>query len=65
VERRQLNPALTVRDPHDGDVSSDAVQPDELIHPFTLDCCLAPSSSRPSSTKNAMAAARSSTTTPA
>ena len=27
--------------PHDGDVRSDAVQPDELVHPFTLDCCLA------------------------
>lgn len=26
---------------HDGDVRSDAVQPDELVHPFTLDCCLA------------------------
>jgi hypothetical protein len=27
--------------PHDGDVRSDAVQPDELVHPFTLDGCLA------------------------
>ena len=32
---------MAVRGPHDGDVRSDAVQPDELVHPFTLDCCLA------------------------
>jgi dihydrofolate reductase len=32
---------VTVRGPHDGDVRSDAVQPDELVDPFTLDCCLA------------------------
>jgi hypothetical protein len=41
VEHRQLDPAVAVRGPHDGDVRSDAVQPDELVHPFTLDCCLA------------------------
>lgn len=41
MERRQLNAAVAVRGPHDGDVRSDAVQPDELVHPFTLDCCLA------------------------
>ena len=41
MERRQLDPAVAVRGPHDGDVRSDAVQPDELVHPFTLDCCLA------------------------
>jgi len=41
VERRQLDPAVAVRGPHDGEVRSDAVQPDELVHPFTLDCCLA------------------------
>ena len=32
---------MAVRGPHDGDVCSDAVQPDEVVHPFTLDCCLA------------------------
>src|SRR4029453_15056501 len=41
VERRQLDPAVAVRGPHAGDVPPDAVQPDELVHPFTLDCCLA------------------------
>ncbi len=32
---------MAVRRSHDGDVRSDAVQPDERTHPFTLDCCLA------------------------
>ena len=32
---------MAVRCPHDGDVRSDAVQPGKLVHPFTLDCCLA------------------------
>jgi hypothetical protein len=37
----KLDPAVAVQSPHDGDVGSNAVQPEELIHPFTLDCCLA------------------------
>ena len=41
VERRQLDPAVAVRGPQEGDVRSDAVQPDELVHPFALDGCLA------------------------
>nr|WP_251041416.1 hypothetical protein [Arthrobacter sp. ISL-30] len=41
MERRQLDAAAAVRGPHDGDIRSDAVQPDELVHPFILDCCLA------------------------
>jgi hypothetical protein len=31
MERRQLDPAVAVRGPHNGDVRSDAVQPDELV----------------------------------
>ncbi len=41
VERRQLDPAVAVRGPHEGEVRADAVQPDELVHPLTLDRCLA------------------------
>ncbi|MFD3590772.1 hypothetical protein [Streptomyces sp. NPDC058683] len=41
MERRQLDPAVAVRCPYDGDVRSDAVQPDELVHPLALDGCLA------------------------
>jgi hypothetical protein len=41
VERRQLDPAVAVRGPDEGEVCSDAVQPDELVYPFTFDCCLA------------------------
>lgn len=41
MERRQLDPALAVRGPHDSNVRSHALQPDELIHPGTLDRGLA------------------------
>jgi len=34
-------PAVAVRSLHDGEVHSDAVQPDEPVHPLTRDCCLA------------------------
>ena len=32
---------MAVRGPQEGDVRPDAVQPDELVHPFTLDRRLA------------------------
>ena len=41
VEGRQLDSAVAVGGPHDGEVGSDAVQADELVHPFTLDGGLA------------------------
>src|SRR4030081_292029 len=41
VELRQLNPAVAVRGPHQGDVGTDAAQPDDAVHPTPLDRCLA------------------------
>src|SRR5437762_4029940 len=41
VELRQLNPAVAVRGPHHGDVGTDAVQPDDAVHPTPLDRRLA------------------------
>lgn len=32
---------MAVRGPHDGHVRSEAVEPDEPVHPVTLDCRLA------------------------
>src|SRR6195256_1516283 len=37
VEPRQLNPAVAVRGPHHGDVGTDVVEPDGLVHPRPLD----------------------------
>src|SRR4029079_19506558 len=37
VERRQLASAVAVGCPHEGDVGSDAVEPDELVREFALD----------------------------
>src|SRR5215218_5337967 len=36
VELRQLNPAVAVRGPHHGDVGTDVVEPDGLVHPRPL-----------------------------
>src|SRR5205823_6294448 len=36
VELRQLNPAVAVRGPHHGDVGTNVVEPDDLIHPGPL-----------------------------
>src|SRR6195256_6931616 len=41
VELRQLNPAVAVRGPHQGDVGTDAVEPDDAVHPTSLDRRLA------------------------
>src|SRR5438067_12621374 len=41
VELPQLNPAVAVRGPQRGDVGTDAVEPDDAVHPTPLDCCLA------------------------
>ena len=41
VELRQLNPAVAVRGPHHCDVDSDAVEPDDAVHPTSLDRRLA------------------------
>jgi hypothetical protein len=61
VEFRQFNPAVSVRGPHRGDVGTDVVEPDDLIHPRALDPGLA-FQLHTESTKNALAASRSSTT---
>src|SRR5207237_273466 len=37
VELRQLNPAVAVRGAHHGDVGTDVLEPDGLIHPRPLD----------------------------
>ena len=41
VELRQLDPAVAVRSPHHGDVGTDVVEPDGLVHPRPLDRRLA------------------------
>jgi hypothetical protein len=41
VELRQLDPAVAVRGAHHGDVATDAVEPDDLVHPTPLDRRLA------------------------
>src|ERR671922_2154869 len=41
VELRQLNPAVPVRGPPHGDVSTDVVEPDGAVHPRPLDLRLA------------------------
>jgi hypothetical protein len=41
VEHRQLKPAVAVRSPHHCDVDSDIVEPDDAVHPLSLDCRLA------------------------
>src|SRR5437763_2591702 len=41
VELPQLNPAVAVRGPHHGDVGTDAVEPDDAVHPTPLDRHLA------------------------
>src|SRR5918992_3639558 len=41
VELRQLNPALSVRGPHHGDVGTDVVEPDGAVHRRPLDLRLA------------------------
>src|SRR3954449_6743296 len=41
VEPRQLDPAVAVRRSHHGDVSTDVVEPDGLVHPRPLDRRLA------------------------
>ena len=37
VELRQLDPAVAVRGLHHCDVDSDVVEPDDAVHPLTLD----------------------------
>jgi hypothetical protein len=41
VELRQLKPAVAVRGPHHCDVDSDVVEPDDTVHPTSLDWRLA------------------------
>jgi hypothetical protein len=41
VELRQLKSAMAVRGPHHCDVDSDAVEPDDAVHPTSLDWHLA------------------------
>src|SRR5207244_4157666 len=41
VELRQLKPAVAVRGPHHWDVDSDAVEPDDAVHPTSLNRRLA------------------------
>jgi hypothetical protein len=41
VEPRQLDPAVAVRGSHHGDVGTDVVEPDGLVHPRPLDRRLA------------------------
>src|SRR5215216_8195618 len=41
MELRQLKPAVAVRGPHHRDVDSDAVEPDDTVHPTSLDRRLA------------------------
>src|SRR4051794_1097889 len=41
VELRQLNPAVAVRGPHHRDVGTDVVEPDDAVHPTSLDRGLA------------------------
>src|SRR5919204_3722704 len=38
---RQLKPAVAVRGPHHCDVDSDSVEPDDAVHPTSLDWHLA------------------------
>src|SRR5215216_5745568 len=61
VELRQLNSAVAVRGPHHGDVGTTSLSPTtrSTQRPSTG---ASPSSSMPSSAKNALAASRSSTT---
>jgi hypothetical protein len=63
VEFHQLKPAVAVRVPHHCDVDSDAVEPDDAVRPTPLDCRLA-LQLQTNFDKEAIAAARSSTTTP-
>ena len=41
LELRQLEPAVAVRGPQHGDVASDAVEPDDAVHQWSLDRRLA------------------------
>src|SRR5437588_104881 len=41
VELRQLKPAVAVRGPHQGDVGTDVLEPDDAVHPTPLDRRLA------------------------
>jgi hypothetical protein len=41
AELRQLQPAVAVRGPHHGDVDPDVVEPDDTVHPASLDWHLA------------------------
>src|SRR6266511_3888923 len=41
VELVQLNPPVAVRGPHHCDVASDAVEPDDAVHPLAFDGRLA------------------------
>ena len=50
VELVQLEPPVTVRGPHHCDVASDAVEPDDAVHPCPS-TVVSPSSSRPSSVR--------------
>jgi hypothetical protein len=63
VKLHQLEPAMAVRGLQHRDLRPDALEPHHAVHPTALDRPLARSLS-PSSTKNAVAAARSSTTMP-
>ena len=36
MEFRQLEPTVAVRGPHQGDVASDAVEPDDAVYPLSL-----------------------------
>jgi hypothetical protein len=60
----RLKPAVAVRGPHHRDVDSDAVEPDDTVHPTSFDRRLAFQLHTKFDKKNAIAASRSSTTTP-
>ena len=39
VELRQLEPAVAVRRPHEDDLDPDPLEPDDAVHPPSLDRC--------------------------
>jgi hypothetical protein len=41
VELRQLEPAVTVGRPHECDLDSNLIEPDDAVHPIALDRCRA------------------------
>jgi hypothetical protein len=63
VKLHQFEPSMAVRSLQHRDVHADALEPHHTVHPTALDRPLT-STLSPSSTKNLVAAARSSTTMP-